>query len=182
MTTIDLLIFAFPSEKNSREALTMLKRMQKEKVIDLVDAAIIDRDDKGKIHLQESADPSGKQGALFGAVTGALVGLLGGPVGAIIGAAAGAGVGGYAAQKIDMGIPNERLKDIAEVLKPGNSAIVALIEHSWAFEATQAMQKYDADIIQESIREEITTRFEALGGKEDAGSISIDEDGGVENT
>ncbi len=166
MKKIDLLIFTFPGEENARDALDVLKAMKKGKVIDLINVAIISRDHKGHVHIKETADPGGKQGAMLGAVTGALIGLLGGPVGVVIGAAAGAGMGGYAAEKIDMGIPNERLKDIADMLQPGKSAIVALIEHSWAEKAVDEMGKYDVGVIRESIWEEIAVRLEALGGSD----------------
>jgi len=166
MTTVDLLIFEFPSEKQAAQALDYLRSMKNEKVISILDAALISHDTNGKIHIKETADPGGKQGALFGAVIGTLIGFLGGPVGAVIGAAAGAGVGGFAAQKIDMGIPNDRMKDIADALQPGKSAIVALIEQIWAKQAADEMQKFDANVIRENIREEISSHLVKLGGSE----------------
>lgn len=166
MTTVDLLIFEFPSEREATQGLAYLRLMKDENVISILDAAIISHDAKGKIHIKETADPGGKQGALIGAVAGGLIGLLGGPAGVVIGAAAGAGVGGFAAKKIDMGIPNDRMKDIAEALKPGKSAIIALIEQTWAKQAADEMQKFDANVIRENIRDEISAHLLELGGSE----------------
>lgn len=102
---LELLVFAYPDETSADESLKKLKKLKKDGLIDIVNAAVIVKDEKGKVHAKETADPGAKQGALFGAVVGGLIGLIGGPAGVVIGAAAGAGTGGVAAKKIDMGIP-----------------------------------------------------------------------------
>ena len=68
MSTVDLLIFTFRDTDNAEEALGLLKKMKKEGVINLVNAAILVRDEQGRVQMSEIADPGRKQGALFGAV------------------------------------------------------------------------------------------------------------------
>jgi len=166
MNQIDLLIFVFPDEGNANQALEKLKALKKEQVISIINAAVIIRDKDGKVKARETDDPGGKRGAVFGMITGAVVGLLGGPVGAVIGAAAGAATGGIAAKKIDMGISNEQLEEVASQLKPGTSAIVAVIEHTWADEAAKEVQEFGEIAMRQEIREEIVVGMESLGGKE----------------
>jgi uncharacterized membrane protein len=128
---IELIVAAFSDESKAAAVLKDLKKLEKDGVILLVNAAVMVKDEKGKVSIKETEDISGGKGALFGAIAGGLIGLLGGPVGVIIGAAAGAATGGVAASKIDMGFPNDTLKELDDSLTPGTSAILALIQHQW---------------------------------------------------
>ena len=127
---VELIVAAFQEEDKAEEVLNALKQLEKEEIIDLVNAAVITKDDKGKVAIKETQDVRAGRGALFGAVAGGLIGLLGGPAGVVIGAAAGAATGGVAASKIDMGFPDDTLEELQEALTPGSSAILALIQQA----------------------------------------------------
>lgn len=91
---IELVVAAFKDENKANEALKDLKQLDRRGVIDVVNAAVLVKDQAGKAFIKETADPDAKRGALFGAIAGGLIGLLGGPAGVIVGAAAGAASGG----------------------------------------------------------------------------------------
>ena len=155
----ELIIAAFQDENKADEALQSLKELDKQDVIDVINAAVLVKDQAGKASIKETADPDAKRGALFGAVVGGLIGLLGGPAGVVVGAAAGAAAGGVAAHKIDLGFDDDYLKEVQESLPPGSSAIFALIEHEWVEKVVEALDAYEADIIQREIKAEIATQL-----------------------
>ena len=96
---------------------------------------------------------------MFGAIAGGLIGLLGGPVGVIIGAAAGAATGGIAASKIDMGFPDDTLKELDDGLTPGSSAILALIQHQWVDTVVSKLEKTGAKLFRQALKEELAAQL-----------------------
>lgn len=158
---LELLVFAYPDETSADEALKKLKQLKKDGLIDIVNAAVIVKDEKGKVHTKETADPGAKEGALFGAVVGGLIGLIGGPAGVVIGAAAGAGTGSVAAKKIDMGIPDDQIQELASSLNEGNSAIVAVIDHTWVDKVLEEVEDDAESVLRQSVNDEITEQLSA---------------------
>jgi uncharacterized membrane protein len=166
---IELIVAAFSDEEKAGVVLKDLKALEKDGVILLVNAAVMVKDDKGKISVKETEDITGGKGALFGAIAGGLIGLLGGPVGVIIGAAAGAATGGVAANKIDMGFPDDMLKELESSLSPGTSAILALIQHQWVDAVVEELEKAGAKLFRQAIKEELASQLaegEAKTGEE----------------
>ena len=159
----ELIVVAFTDEHKAEEALKDLKQLDKEDLIDVVNAAVLLKDQNGKASIKETADPDTKQGVLFGAVAGGLIGLLGGPAGVVLGASAGAAVGGVAAHEIDLGFDDDYLKEVQESLPPGSSAIIALIEHELVEKMIENLEAYEAQIIQREISDEITRQLMEVG-------------------
>jgi len=156
---IELIVAAFSDESKAAAVLKDLKKLEKDGVILLVNAAVMVKDEKGKVSIKETEDITGGKGALFGAIAGGLIGLLGGPVGVIIGAAAGAATGGVAASKIDMGFPNDTLKELDDSLTPGSSAILALIQHQWVDTVVSELEKTGAKLFRQALKEELTAQL-----------------------
>jgi uncharacterized membrane protein len=101
--------------------------MNREAPIDLIDGAVIVHGTDGKVHFEETADPSGKKWAKRGAIPGGLVGLIF-PPSIIAGAAVGAAGGGVWGKIRDKGFKDEDLKAAGERMEPGTSAIIAIAE------------------------------------------------------
>ena len=185
---IQLIVAAFQDETAADQALKELKNAQKQKLIDIQDAAVIRRDEKNKLHIKETADPGGGKGAAAGGAIGAVIGLLGGPPGVVVGASVGALVGGVTAKVVDSGIPDERLEKIGEGLQPGTSAIVAIIEHRWVGDVEKQLADAGADVLTEALRADIAEQlaagnevsFTAVSGEEGmaAERIATGESGG----
>ncbi len=174
---VQLIVAAFQDEKAADDALKQLKSARREKLIGIQDAAVIRRDEKNKLHIKETADPGGGRGAAAGGAIGAIIGLIGGPAGVVVGGAAGALVGGVTAKVIDSGIPDDRLKQIGEGLKPGTSAIVAIIEHRWVEEVQNQLAETGADVLTEALRDDIAEQLAA--GKDVAFSAVATDEGVV---
>jgi uncharacterized membrane protein len=172
---VELIVAAFNDESKAAEVLKALKQLQKDEIISLINAAVMVKDAHGKVSVKETQDVRTGQGALFGAVAGGLIGLLGGPVGVVLGAAAGAATGGVAAHKIDMGFPDDTLAELKESLKPGTSAILALIQHQWVDRVVEELQKEGAALFRQQLKEELAAQLEAGEMEEAAESDESDE-------
>jgi uncharacterized membrane protein len=157
---VQLLVAAFTEEDAADKVFEQLKQAKKEKLIHIQDVAVIKRDADNKIHINEPKDWKAGKGAGVGAVIGAALGIITGP-GVILTTAAGAAIGGLAAQLHDAGFPDDQLKQVGEALKPGTSAIVAVIEHTWVADLEQEMQAQGAQVMRQAISEDITKQLEA---------------------
>jgi len=157
---VELVVAAFTEEDGASKALKQLKEAQKDKLIGIRDAAVLRRDERDKLHISETGDMSGGKGAVIGGVIGAAVGMITGP-GALVTGAAGAAIGGLAAKLRDSGFPDERLREVGESLKPGTSALVAVIEHTWVAEVEQQLAQYGAQVVTEAVKADIAEQLEA---------------------
>jgi len=157
---LELVVAAFEDEKQAGEALDQLKKLEKEQMIQICNAAVLSKNAKGKFLIRETEDVDERHGAAFGAITGGLIGLLGGPAGAIVGAAAGAAAGGLAAGKMDMGFDNDFLHQFSQDLQPGSSAIIALVRHEWMERMVEALEALKADIFHQALTEDISEQIQ----------------------
>jgi uncharacterized membrane protein len=126
-STLEVFIAVFGTEDGAAAALKDFKAAELERSIDLIDgAAIVHRAD-GKVHFEETADPSGKKWAKRGAIAGGIVGLIF-PPSILAGAAVGGGAGGIWGKVRDKGISDDELRQIGESIPQGSSAIIAVAE------------------------------------------------------
>lgn len=157
---VQLIVAAFKDEQTAKEALNALKKAQREKLIKIDNAAVLRKDEKGKLHIKETADMGGGKGAALGGVAGAVIGLIAGPA-LLVPAAVGALVGGLTAKLRDSGFSDARLKALGEGLKPGSSAIVAVVEHTWQAQVEQALAQAGADLVTAAISADISQQLDA---------------------
>ena len=124
---VQVFIAAYENEDGAAAALKDFRAMDREGSIVLIDGAVVTRGTDGKVHFEETADPSGKKWAKRGAIAGGLVGLIF-PPSLIVGAAVGGAGGGIWGKIRDKGFKDEDLKALGESLDPGTSAIIAIAE------------------------------------------------------
>lgn len=173
---VQLIVAAFQDENGADEALKALKAAKKEKLVGIKDAAVLRRDQKNKLHIKETEDVGGGKGAIAGGLFGAAIALLTGGAGIVLAGATGALVGGLAAKKIDMGMSNKRLKELGEALKPGTSAIVAIIEHKWVAQLEEALAEEGANVMTEALKEDVARQLEEGG---EVAYTAVAAEGGV---
>src|SRR5512136_3194381 len=158
---VQVVVAACKDENTASEALKALKQARNQGLIKIVDAAVLRKDEKGKLHIKETADMGGGKGAVIGGVAGGVIGLLVGPVGwAALG---GAAIGGLVAKLHDGGFKDERLKKLGEGLGPGNSAIVAVVEHTWVREVEKELAEAGANAVTEELSADIAKQLQAGG-------------------
>lgn len=156
---LEVLIAAFHDQNGAENALRELKDAKKEGLIGIENAAVLWKDESGKLHFKETGDMRGGKGAAIGGVIGGVVGLIFPPA-ILAGAAVGAAVGGLSAKLRDSGFPDERLRAVGEGLQPGTSALIAVIEHVWVREVEQELHRYAAEVVTEVIRADVAAQLE----------------------
>lgn len=156
---VQVIVAAFQNEAGAEDAFKKIKDAQKEHVIAIENAAVLRRDEEGKLHVKEVRDMGAGKGAAIGGVVGAVSGLLAGPL--LLATGAGALIGGLAAKLRDSGFRDERLKQLGEALTPGTSALVAVVEHTWVGDAEQMLKLYGAQVTTESVKADIARQLEA---------------------
>jgi len=171
---VQLIVAAFKEEKTAKEALKALKEAKKAGLIKIENAAVLRKNEKGKLYIKETEDMGGGKGAAFGGVAGAVIGLIAGPA-LVVPAAVGALVGGLTAKLRDTGFSNQRLETLGEGLQPGSSAIVAVVEHTWVDKVEETLAEAEADVMTAEIKADIAAQLEA--GHEVAYSVISDQDG-----
>ena len=118
-----LLIGAYSSVDDAKADYEVVKALHAEKVVGGFDAAVISKDDEGKVHVNKH-ETSTRMGAWGGAGVGALVGILF-PPSLIASAAVGAAVGGFGGH-LWKGMSRSDMKDLGELLDEGDAALVVI--------------------------------------------------------
>ena len=120
------LVIKYPQADTATAALEALKELSHEKVVKLRDAAVVTKNEKGKIKVHQTKDDSIGKGFIKGGLIGVVFAALFGPVGWI---AMGAAAGGLFAS-FDRGIKNKLLKELGENMTSAESALAILVEHA----------------------------------------------------
>ncbi len=120
----DLVFIAFPTEQKAEEVREKVLEMQKEYLIELGDAVVAVKDDKGRIKLNQLMNTTAA-GAVSGALWGTLIGLI--FLNPLLGTAIGAASGALGGSLTDVGINDQFMKDAAEALRPGTAGLFLLV-------------------------------------------------------
>ena len=122
-----LVVVGFPTEAEADQVRRELVDLQRERLIALEDAVVVERDGEGRVHLRQALNLPAA-GALGGGFWGALVGLL--FLNPLLGAAVGAGVGTLSGALNDLGIDDGFLREIGDTLPTGGAALCVLLRDS----------------------------------------------------
>jgi uncharacterized membrane protein len=144
---------SFAGVDAAAEELKFLNEGDRPKLIDLKDAAVIRKDEHGKLHISETADTSGKKGAVIGGALGGVLGLLAGPGAVVVGAAGAAIVGGLAAHLHDAGINNKALKEFGDTLQPDTSALILILGAAWVDSIVNDLSAAGGKVLTDSLDE-----------------------------
>ena len=157
--SVELVARVFDNTEKAAEALEFVEDLQRRRVIKVLNAAVLVREEDGTTTMRDVKEMEPKRAGLIGAVTGGLIGLVGGPVGMVVGALAGAGVGGLAAKKIDAGFSDKFLAELQDHLQPDSSALVLLAEHEWIHSMAESMDDLGGVVLQQTITDELAAEL-----------------------
>ncbi|MFM7312782.1 MAG: DUF1269 domain-containing protein [Cyanobium sp.] len=119
-----LVVMGFPTAEEAEQVRRDLVDFQREQVISLEDAVVVERDADGQVHLRQGMNLTAA-GALGGGFWGALVGLL--FLNPLLGAAVGIGVGAASGSLTDLGINDGFMREVGETLPAGTAALFVLL-------------------------------------------------------
>ena len=127
---IQLVVAFFPDEHGAKTALLLLREAKREMLIGIKAVALLRRDETDQIHVTDLGED---RAAVAGGLFGAAIALLAGGQRVLLSGAAGALVGRLASRRIELGLAHDRLQSLGQALRPGTSAIVALVEANTSF-------------------------------------------------
>ena len=159
-----LLVIGYDDETTANNVLDEVQEMQKDYLIDLDDAAVIVRNRRGRVRVT-TTDHAVGIGTLSGTFWGTLIGLifLVPVAGLIYGGIIGAAAGGTSR----LGIKDEFKKDFANLVQPGNSAIMAVVRRATPDKVIEELRPYGGTVLQTSLSEEAEEQLmDELHGKE----------------
>ena len=119
-----LAVIGYDSQFKAEEVRLALMKMQKDYLIDLEDAVVAVKDEKGKVRLHQAVNVT-TAGAVSGGFWGALIGLI--FLNPLLGMAVGATAGAVSGALTDVGINDKFMKDLAGTMKPGSSTLFVLV-------------------------------------------------------
>ena len=127
-------IGTYPSEAAARDDYGVVKDLHAGGAVGTYDAAVVTKDDAGKVHVNKD-EMATRHGAWGGAAVGAVVGILF-PPSLIVGAAVGAAVGGVGGH-LWRGMSRADVKEFGDVIDAGQAALVIVGEST----VEQALEK-----------------------------------------
>lgn len=153
----DLIVIGFQDEFKADEVLIELRKLEREYLIDLEDAAIVVRNKAGKVKVKQTQELV-TSGALTGGFWGLLIGLIFlHPMLAIFGAAAGALSGALT----DIGIDDNFIREIGDTIEPGTSAIFILVKKSTPDKVLDELSPFEGKVLRTSLSKEDEARLQA---------------------
>ncbi len=153
----DLVFIAFDTEMQAEEVREKVLGMQKEYLIEVEDAVIATRDDKGRVKLNQLVHPAAG-GAVSGAFWGMLIGWL--FMMPVAGAAVGAAGGALGGALTDVGINDDDMRQQAnDALKPGTAGLFLLIRKMTTDKVLEDLKGVGGTVIKTSFD---TAKEEAL--------------------
>ncbi len=123
----NLVVIGYDDQFKAEEVRLMLWKMQKEYLIDLEDAVVAVKDDKGKVKLHQAMNLTAA-GAVGGGFWGALIGLI--FLNPLLGLGIGAAAGAVSGALTDVGINDNFMKQLAETMQPGTSVLFILVRRA----------------------------------------------------
>jgi len=153
----DLIVVGFKDEFKADEVMSELRRLQSEYLVDLEDAAVVVRNQEGKVKIKQAQELVAA-GAVSGSYWGVLLSVLFfNPIFALVGAAAGALSGALT----DIGIDDNFMRDLGSTIEPGTSAIFVLIRKSTPDRVLVDLSKFEGKVLRTSLSKEDEAKLQA---------------------
>lgn len=150
-----LAAISFDDDLKAVEFMTAVTRLARDGKLSLHDAVFVVKAPDGKTYVRETKDLQPSSTAIGAGLWSGLFGLLlGGPVGMLVAGGIGAGAGAVTAKLVDVGVTDDFVDQLREMVKPGTTTVAVLAE------------QVDTDAVLEELK-----RFE--GGRYVAGNLPL---------
>src|SRR5262245_13894343 len=166
----NLVVFDFDGIHTADEVLNKLRSLQKDYLIDLEDACVVEREKDGKIHIKQAvnlASFGAAAGGMRGALWGTLIGMLfmNPLAGMAVGAITGAGAGALAGSLSDFGIRDDFIKKLGETIPNGSSALFVLFKSATEDKVLSEIKSYKPRVLKTSLSNEAEAKLRAALSK-----------------
>jgi uncharacterized membrane protein len=135
----DLVVVLFKDQSTAFEMRAALAKMQKQYIIEMEDAVVVTKDEKGKVKLHQAMNLT-VAGAASGGFWGMLLGLI--FLNPLLGWAAGTGMGALSGKLSDIGIDDKMMKELAESFTDGDSALFVLVRKATPDKVLEGLKEF----------------------------------------
>ena len=147
----NLVAIGYPDVATASAVRERLFAMQRENLIKLEDAAIVEKRPDGKIKLHNINSATGT-GAAMGTLWGGLIGLL--FFAPLLGMAVGAAAGAVGGSMTDLGVDDSFMMDVGRRLQPGGAVLFLLVSKVTEDKVVPEIAQYGGEIIKTSLSKE----------------------------
>jgi uncharacterized membrane protein len=144
----NLTVIVFDNMEEADKVHDSLVSAKKQGFTSIDDSAVIVKDEKGKVHVNNQLDRGVKVGAVGGSLLGLLLAGIFFPfAGLILGGLAGAGIGAL----MNVGIPKNFVKEVSEKIEKGTSALFVITRDSDPDMIAATLRPYKGEVLQTSL-------------------------------
>ncbi len=149
---LNVVVVTFEQDAKAYEALTSLKELDSQRQVELRAAAVVTRDDDGKVLIQDEVGDCYGFATATGGVIGLLIGIIGGPLGVLIGGATGLLAGSLF--DLDKEFDTRSvLSQISQSVKVGHTALLAEVSEPSAEVLDSDMARLSGKVLRRSVHE-----------------------------
>jgi uncharacterized membrane protein len=152
-----LIVITFDNPDEAHQVRTQLRELEKQDEVHMEDAAVIMKDEHGKIHVVNETDKTVVKGAVIGGALGLLVMFMFPVAGIALGAAGGALVAGT----LDAGVDKKFVKQVSEELQPNASALFLLINEANVNATLATLRQHRGKVYQTNLSPELEASLHA---------------------
>ena len=155
----DLIVIGFNDEFKADEVMIDLRKLEREYLIELEDAAIVIRNRNGKVKVKQTQELT-TTGALSGGFWGMLFGFI--FLNPILGWVVGTAAGALSGALTDVGIDDNFIREIGNTIKPSSSAIFFLVRKATTDKVLEDLSKFEGKILRTSLSKENEAKLQAV--------------------
>jgi uncharacterized membrane protein len=152
-----LVVIGYDDQFKAEEVRLKLWKMQKDYLIDLEDAVVAEKNDKGKVKLLQAQSLTAN-GVLTGGFWGSLIGFI--FLNPLLGLAMGATAGAVTGALSDVGINDKFMKELAESLHPGSSALFVMVRSATPDKVLEELKGTGGKVLKTSLSHEDESRLQ----------------------
>ncbi len=153
----NLVVIGYDDPFKAEEVRLKLRKMQKDYLIDLEDAVVAVKNEKGKVKLHQAVNLTAA-GAVGGGFWGSLIGLI--FLNPLLGAAVGAAAGAVSGALTDVGVDDKFMKELAATMTPGSSVLFVLVRKATVDKVLDEMKGTGGKILKTSLSHEDESKLQ----------------------
>ena len=159
----NLIVLTFDSMDEAEEVHQALVRGKKEGLLSIRDAAVVVKDEEGKVHTKNQVSTGTWTATGVGGLLGVLIGTIFFPLGGLI---LGLGGGALVGRFMNLGVDGKFVKEVQEQIQPGTSALFVLTDSDNVGGQLAILRQHKGKVLQTNLpTEQEDALREALGDK-----------------
>jgi len=154
----NLVVIGYEDPFKAEEVRLKLRKMQKDYLIDLEDAVVAVKNEKGKVKLHQAVNLTAA-GAVGGGFWGSLIGLI--FLNPLLGAAVGAAAGAVSGALTDVGVDDKFMKELAASMTPGSSVLFVLVRKATPDKVLAELEGSGGKVLKTSLSHDDEAKLQA---------------------